>query len=81
MSIDTPHLEGEPVRHMGGEGASVPRVLTRKRRMDHRMLGNFIYNYENDKPSRFIPYLKKVRSVFFSNIYPIHKGSWERFLI
>lgn len=64
---------------MGGEGASVPRVLTRKRRMDHRMLGNFIYNYENDKPSRFIPYLKKVRSVLFSDISPIHKGSWERF--
>ena len=33
------------------------------------MLRNFIYNYENDKPSRFIPYLKKVRSDFFFLIY------------
>ena len=65
MSIDTPHLEGEPVRHVGGEGASVPHVLTRKRRTDHRMLRNLIYNYENDKPSRFIPYLKKVQSVLY----------------
>lgn len=78
MSIDTPHSEGELVRHVGAEGASVPHVLTTNK-MDHRMVRNFIHDYQNDKPSRFIRHLKQVRSVFFSNISPVHKGLWGRF--
>lgn len=65
MSIDTPHLEGEPVRNVGAEGASVPHVLTRKWKMDHRTLRNLIFVCQNDQTSRFIRYFKQARSIFF----------------